>query len=245
MRTMKKITSALLVFVMLLSMLCSCELIGGKDPAELVNEAEKVLSEQPYAMDMAIEYSSDDADMQAVIDKLGHPTIKVEVDGVDFYEEGKADPWNGVTYAKVGQTLYTERNDEGTITVTSEPCTIEEKMILAEKLGSAANIGINDFESVKAQSFNGVSVITCTEIKDAALDVLVDSLTEQLASLNAFVNIKDVTLAMQITDGRYDTILLNCNYVITVGDDVYTLNMSYASKFDYEREVLISAPVVE
>ena len=89
------------------------------------------------------------------------------------------------------------------------------------------------------------SVITCTEIKDAALNALVASLTEQLASLNAFVNIKDVTLAMQITDGRYDTILLNCNYVITVGDDVYTLNMSYASKFDYEREVLISAPVVE
>jgi hypothetical protein len=199
-------------------------------------------------MDMAIEYSSDDADMQAVIDKLGHPTIKVEVDGVDFkiaMSYKYAGLRSGVTYAKVGQTLYTERNDEGTITVTSEPCTIEEKMILAEKLGSAANIGINDFASVKAQSFNGVSVITCTEIKDAALNVLVDSLTEQLASLNAFVNIKDVTLAMQITDGRYDTTLLNCNYVITVGDDVYTLNMSYASKFDYEREVLISAPVVE
>ena len=247
MRTIKKITSVILVAAMLLLALCSCDLIGGKDPSELVKDAETVLASEPYAMNMAIKYTSEDAGMQAVIDGMSTPTVKVDVDGSDFmiamsykYQGLRS----GVTYTRIGETLYTERNDEGTITVTEEAYTIEENLALAEKLGTASNIGINDFASVSAKSFNGVSVISCTEIKDAALNVLVESLTEQLASLDAFVAIKDVTLAIQITDGRYETIILSCDYVISVDDNVYNLNMQYATEFDYDKEIVITAPVV-
>ena len=246
MRTIKKIISVLLLAAMLLSAFCSCDLIGGKDPAELIKNAESALKEAPYAMDMAIQFTSDDAGMQSVIDGMSTPTVKVEVDGSDFkiaMSYKYAGLRSGVTYVRIGDTLYTERNDEGTITVTEETYGIDKKLELAEKLGTASNIGIGDFASVKAQGFNGVDVITCTEIKDAALDALVASLTEQLSSLNAFVAIKDTTLVIQIIDGKYDSLLLSCQYVITVGENVYTLNMTYATKFDYTREVAISTPV--
>ena len=77
MRTMKKITSVLLVTVILISALCSCELIGGKDAGELVSEAEAVLSSHPYTIDMVMNYSTDNADMQAVLDIMSKPTVKV------------------------------------------------------------------------------------------------------------------------------------------------------------------------
>ena len=85
-------------------------------------------------------------------------------------------------------------------------------------------------------------MITCTEIKDEPLNVLVDSLSEQLGG-EVFVAIKDANLSIQLTDGLYDKTLLTCDYVLSVDDEVYTVTMTYASRFSYGEVEEITAPI--
>lgn len=243
MRTMKKITSVLLVLAMLTACLCSCDLIGGKDPGELIAAAEAELRLAPYSINMNIKYESADEGMKAAIEAFSAPVIKTEVDGDDFKitmsfkNDGIK---SGLIYTCVDGVLYTELNDGGHVsTSTTEGA---DMAAITEALGAHAGISTDDFNTVKTQSRGNVSVITCTEIKDEPLDALVSSLTEQLADIEALVNIKDVVLAMQFTDGKYDVTILTCSYVITVGSEVYNLTMTYTSKFNYEAEVEISAP---
>lgn len=244
MRTMKKIISMLLVFSILTVALCSCDIIG-KNPEKLIEEAEMALKEKAYTVEMAIQYTSEDEKMSEAISAFTNPSIVIESDGesfritMSFDKDGRK---NGVKYTYTDGILYTELNKLGEITNTKEKISEADRKELAESLGQAAGISVEDFQSVDAKSFNGVSVITCTEIKDEPLCVLVDSLSEQLGG-EVFVAIKDVNLSIQLTDGLYDKTLLTCDYVLSLDDEVYTVTMTYAARFSYGEVEEITAPV--
>ena len=249
MRTIKKAISLLLVLAMLGAFICSCDLVA-KDPVELVSEADLVLQEKAYTMNMVIKYESEDEGMKAAIDSFSNPTIKTEVSGdafrisMTFDKEGTK---NGVTYTYVDSVLYTELSDfEFGVkkTETVEDFDSSDRDELLEALGAGATISIDDFETLSTKSRGDVSVITCTDIKDEPLSKLVSVLDERLAYLDAVVAIKNVTLAIQINDGAYEATVLTCEYVITTPDAVYTLNMTYAAKFTYGDVNEITAPEI-
>ena len=244
MRTLKSIISLLLVLALLTACLSSCDIIG-KDPEKLVAEAEEALKDKTYTIDLVIKYSSEQEGMKDAIDAFTSPKIKTEVRGDAFriamsFEKDGLD--NGVTHTYVDGKLYTELSDTGINTNTVTELDEADRLELTEKLGAGAAIGIDDFSEVSAKSLGGVSVITCTEIKDEALDVLVKDLEERLDALDAFVAIKNVTLAIQITDGLYELTLLTCEYNVMIAEEVYTLTMTYASKFTYGDVAEITAP---
>lgn len=241
MRTIKKITSLLLVLSIFGMILCSCDLLGA-DPEKLVAEADLALNEKSYTMDMVIKYDSEG--MKDAVDAFTSPKIKTTVNGDSFkiamtFEKDGVD--NGVTYTYVDGTLYTELTELGVTTSSKSTVSEANRAKLTEKLGAGATLSIDDFSTLDTQSRGGVSVITCTEIKDEALDALVKALDDQL-ELDATVAIKDVTLAIQITDGLYEVTLLTCDYVITTDTEVYTLTMTYAAQFKYGEVDEIKAP---
>ena len=55
----------------------------------------------------------------------------------------------------------------------------ERRAELTESLGAGATLSIDDFNTVDAKSRGGVSVITCTEIKDEPRNTLVEALENQ------------------------------------------------------------------
>ena len=242
MRTTKRIISALLVISLFAIALSSCGLFG--DPAELVAEADAALDEKAYTVRTVVQYDSTDAEMQEAIAAFTNPVMLTEVNGDSFrismlFEKDGRE--NGVIYTYVDGVLYTELDELGTTTKTSEAVTDLDKNELRAQLGAGASLSVDDFENAKAITTNGESLITCTDIKDEPLDALVESLASQMPE-DTVVAIKDVGLAITISDGVYTYLLLTCSYVITTSDAVYTLNMTYASEFTYGDVDEIIAP---
>lgn len=244
MKTTKRIISALLIAVVLLTSLCSCYLLEG-NPTELVALAEEALAYKTYTVESQIKYTSSDEKMQAALNAFSDVTALTEVNGdsfritMSFEKDGRE---NGVLYTYVDGTLYTELSELGVTTKTSKVVTDTDKSEILSTLGEGASIGIEDFETVKALTADGATAITCTSIKDAPLNKLVFALEDQLTELDATVAIKDVVLIIGISGGLYDYSILTCEYVITTPDNVYTLTMNYRSDFTYTNVGEIVAP---
>ena len=178
--------------------------------------------------------------MQEAISAFTSTTILTEVDGesfritMTFEKDGRE---NGVICTYVDGVLYTVNDELGVTTKLAQPVTDLDK----DEITGAAGVSAGDFTTVKAKTTDGVSVITCTDIKDEALDRLVDELARQLDS-ETVVAIKDVALDINLKNAMYDTATLKCDYVIITSDAVYTVTMTYESKFTYGNVEKIIAP---
>lgn len=244
MKSLRKHLSLLLVLVIVISGMTSCT----KHAGQLIEDAEALCGMTPYTVDMQIKYESADAELGAVIDSFSAPWIKLSVDGddmrarMDIKKDGEA---AYIAYTVKDGDLYTEISAGGDVTVTKREKDEIDSETLVSEFGFGAGIGYDDFEKAEVNNAIKKQVILCTEIKDEPLEALVASLENVLSDMEAVVAIKDVNLAIQITDGRYDITILTVNYVITTPDDVYTLAMILTAQFDYEKEVNIVPPTVE
>lgn len=246
--TLKKLISAVIVFALVLCAFTSCNLLGGKKEQkaqELVAEAEAALKNQPYSIDMKVKYTSNDEGMKDALSFFADPEIKVVVNGGDFkigMELMKGGLSEYHTYTLIGGKLYSEYQygdyrscDEleyGAGTVDA----------IKSTLGAGANVSEEDFKSLSVDVSDDLTVVTYTEISDEALNKLVAFLQMQLTDANSLVTIKNVSLVVEIVDGKYDLTALKCEYHITTIDSVYTLNMTFTSKFNYEGDFTVTAP---
>ena len=243
MRTMKRILSAVLIFSLLAVMLTSCDLFV--KPDGYIAEAEAALKDKAYTVETTIVYTSEDAAMSEAIEAFTSPVILTEVNGNDFritmtFEKDGRE--NGVIYTYKDGTLYTVLDELGVTTKTSEVVTVLDQKDINDRLGQAVSIGAEDFENVKAASVSGVTMITCSDIKDEPLDALVRELSLSFSD-DTVVAIKDAGLVIDIVDGLYSGMLFSCKYVITTPDAVYTLDMVYTSIFTYGDVDEIVAPI--
>ena len=246
--TLKKLISAVIVFALVLCTLTSCDLFGGKSEEkaeELVAEAEAALKNQPYSIDMKVKYASNDEGMKNALSFFADPEIKVVVNGGDFkigMELMKGGLSEYYTYTLFGGKLYSEYQ-YGDYRSCNEleygAGTVE---AIRSTLGAGANVSEEDFKSLSVNTSADVTVVTYTEINDEALSKLVAFLQEQLTDANALVTIKNVSLVVEIVDGKYDVTALECEYHITTIDSVYTLKMTFTAKFNYEGDFTIAAP---
>ena len=246
MRKLTKIFSVFLVLALLVTSLASCN--QEKKIGKLTDRADEALTEQPYAVDVKIEYRADDADMLAALEAFSAPSIKVNVDGDKFkarMEMTHGSDENHVTYTFVDGVLYTEWREGGTTVNDSRNFSDEDKAALRDSFGEGANIGTEDFDEISLESAGKVDVITCTKIKDEPLDALIAAIEEQLAAFDADVAIKDATLKIEIDSDKYNVIIFTCEYFITTSGDSYSLTMTYSCKFNYTKELEILAPAFE
>ena len=249
MKSMIRLTSVALIIVLFASCLFSCEMILGKNPTKVLEQADKALDSAPYTALMGIDYSSEDEKMAEAIEHLSTPAIKMCVDGGDFTAE-MSHKLNGMDasykYTVIGGMIYYDSCVEGTDsnTVIKQKAVYTESMRdgIISRFGAGANLRADDFENVAAVGMNGVVIVTCTDIKDAALMGVVDMLERDLSDIGATVAIKDASLTLQIEDGKYTVSLFVCSYVIATDTDVYELTLTHGTQFDYESQVKISIP---
>ena len=242
MKNLKSCLSLILVMTMLLLCFTSC---GKKDAGELISTAEAKLSEAPYTMNMKITYESEDPATSEAIGAFSVPVLTIAVNGTDFdahMEMGKGDLTGYIDYVYVDGVLYTEVCDGTYTSKSNENVSEMDTSGIKSALGASVSIGYSDFKSTSVISSGGIDIITCTDLNVEALDLLVRELTAQLKSLGAFVMIENVSLVIEIADGRYHATALVCQYVITVGEEIYEFDMTYTAEFDYESEVSVTAP---
>ena len=239
----RKIIGAVLVLALFICSFASCQ----KKSEDVLEKADKALENTAYAVDVRLEYSSEDEDVKAAIDSFSKPSMKIYVDGDKF--QGRMDiklngEKNHITYTYVDGVLYTEWRENGKTVQNSETLGDADKSVIAESYGAGANVSTDDFESVSIETSGKMSVITCETIKDDALIALVNSLKSELAlaGFNANVALKNAKLEIEVNDGKYNITILTCLYYITTPVDTYSIEMKYTCRFDYDAEFEIAAP---
>ena len=249
MRNVKRLISVLLILATLTCCLASCN--KGKKNSNLIESAEAALNEAPYAMDIVVQYTSDNAAMALVIDGFSKPTMKINVDGDKF--KARLDLVNGeaksyISHTFVDGVLYTEWQENGVTNQEITEYTETDKATLNMVLGENAGIGPEDFEEIETKSVSGLSKVTCSKIKREALEALIASLESDFAALgfvvdvNIDVAIKDATLELEIEDGKYNAAILTCLYYVTTAEGSYSVTMTHSTRYTYTKELEIIAP---
>ena len=244
-----RLTSFILIISIMACCLLSCDLIFGKDPKVSVEKAEAALSSAPYTVEMAIKYESTNQTVVDAIKCLETPVIKLEVDG-DNLRAAMSMSLDGkilrATYTIFDGTVYRygyEKIGENE-TVTKEKCASTDNLFkeAISSLGEGANLRYDDFEEAKERVVDGVSLITCTKIKDEALTGVCAMMEDSLSGLDATVGVNNASLVIQIENGKYKATVFTCTYVVTTSTDVYTISMTFAAQFKYDEAVKITAP---
>lgn len=249
MKTVIRTAAFIVALSLMVSCLFSCDFIFGKDPTEVISGAEAALKQAPYTVNMGILFESEDNAMKAAIEKFASPVMKLKVDGDDLsvtmsldLDGRKAES----TYTLLDGVIYIRNYEEGADGISDEKMkstyTEEIKAEILKELGDGANVRFDDFNESVARTIDGTTVVTCKDIKSDALKGVVDLLKSRLMSINAAVAVRDANLDIQIKDGKYEVTIFKCTYVITTETEVYTINMTYASEFDYASEVNVTAP---
>ena len=239
----KRILGLLLVLAALTSVFASCEKAAA--PGTLIADAEAALKTAPYTVISTVEYASPDEDLSAIIASFSIPAIRVGVDGDKFnaymyIKSGEKD--NYVNYTYVDETLYVEWYENGQTYTEKKAFTDKERDEIVFTLGSGVNISIDDFNDVSSKKKDGVDTIYCKKIKGQSLGGLIAMLEENLSAVDAKVDVKDAALTVNVTDGKYSSTSLTCEYYVTTELGCYVINMTYNTRFDYESGVSISAP---
>ena len=243
MRHLRRIIGLTLVLALAVCSFASCN----KKQEKLTSAADEYLGANAYSVDVRVKYTSEDEAMATAISKISGTTAKISVDGdklsaIMYLKNG--DTQNYAQFTFIDGTLYTEFSEGGKVSESTKTYTDEDKAALREALGAGATISYDDFEEVEVDTVKKVSVISCENIKSEAIDALTAPLKAQLETVfeSAEVSVYTVTLDIEIEDGRYNVIILNCEYFITTPTNSYTINMEYSMKFDYVSAVEITAP---
>lgn len=242
----RKIIGAILVFALAVCALTSCDVIMGGKPEKLVASADEFLKTNPYTVDVRVTYESDDENMASAIASFTGPSMQIKVNGDDFsvimYLKN-GDTQNFTQFVFSGGYVYIQSSDGGK--VMESVAGPEEVAAVRESLGAGANVTYEDFEEVDTNGIGKVHVINCTKIKADAIASLTEPLAEMLevAFENVEVTVHTVSLSIEIEDGKYNVIILDCEYFITTPTDSYSIEMQYSMKFGYDEAVEITPPV--
>lgn len=242
MQMTKRLICTVIVFALMVCCLASCDLFGSTDPLELVDEADQYLEENAYSMTISVTYSSEDEALKDAIKKMGKITMDIKVDGESFE---LVDTSNGdtVTYTLVDGILYLA---DGAGETDEIEFTDDTKEALIELCGGGVMLTTDDFETHETSEPNDKTLVVCTDLVDDTLDSMVADLADQFEEygIEATVAIKDAKLSVQVADGKHDVTMFECLYFITVGEESYSLNMTYHAKYNYD-DVVITAPDAE
>lgn len=240
-----KIVSLMLVAVLALTCLASCEMFA----ASAVKKADKALAQAPYTVNVAMEFSSDDKDINEAFSTMEAMDISIAVDGKNSLIEMAMNMDSvsmDIDYTIIENTLYLKT----AMTLLGKTQTVKYQSTITEDdrdelLGTAnaaSEVGFDDFSEIAMENKDGSKVITCTGLSKDETDDLEEMIADQLESIKAKVTVKNVKYIITIKDGKYEKIELLCDYEIVAGDESYEIGMKSTMTYDYESKVEISAP---
>ena len=236
-------TKRLTALFLLVMVLCGCL-------ASCINPNQGGNSQtDKYVASIRIKYATNDDKMKAAVDAIGAPTAALSVVGEDIRLVTNA-AVNSVSvsneYIYIGGTLYNEKSvTVGDKSITERKCATmnqDQRASLISKAGPGADIGIDDFLSQDKTSSGNLETYVCTDITDESRESLCAVFSEQFGGLNAIVRISDVSYQLEIIDGRNNSSVLSCNFVITMDGVDHEVTMHLYYDYDYDAKIDISAP---
>ena len=252
MKNIKRILALLLITAIALTCLVSCE----KTPEELVKAADEALLKRAYTVDIDMDFSSDNPEMNEAFKSMNDMDIEMAVNGDDMKLDmdlsmsvmGISMAMNS-SYVMIDNTLYLKMavSSGGYSQNIKNKATLTEENIadFKEDAGVAYDVSSLDFENISMELVEDSFIITCDGIKADATEKLTDMISDQLEGSNAECAIENVKLVIEIEEGKYDTTTLSCDYKITVEGETYSVHMNSEMEYDYaelDEPIVISAP---
>ncbi len=103
-------------------------------------------------------------------------------------------------------------------------------------------VDYSQFSELTAEKIEDGIVITCTGITDIGKKVLNDQIAESLEAMEGSAEINDFTYSITLKDGKYESMSLSCDYVVSVEDSRFLLKLNIGASFDYENVADILPP---
>lgn len=214
------------------------------DNTEDEGDKPAVVDPQKYEAKVRIVFASNDEKIKSALDaissssvicrhgKLASVVTESETDSIKI--SNKYTIADGVIYHSLSA-----RTAE--YTVTQLKCADfhdTDRYILSLNMGPGADITADDFEKVEIKGANYV----CQDMKAETKEDIAADLTERLAAIGATVVVKSASYNLTKT-GELDTsAILSCNLEITLDGVVYEVTMRTYTDYNYEADVVITAP---
>lgn len=247
---LKRTLSFALTLALVLCMLASCELLGIKDAAGIIDAADKAAESIDYTVNTSVVFTSDDEDMKAVISSLGEISMSFAKKGHGSRSKVSVNLDGALTEKEYlissGVLYYTHTRTEGETEVSSVKQKVllntEEKKAITEDVGMKAPLSYADFDSVKVESSGNVDLLTCEGIKAESMADMIKLLESNLGIENSVVKITDAQLVVRLVDGNYNGEYISICYTVEIGEVSYEVRMQLSREYDVTTAVDVSAP---
>lgn len=232
-----KFTALLLLISILTLVFAAC---SDKTAEEMIDEADEILSDSAYSIDVDVSYVCGD-EVKDIFDQLGAAEIGVYVDGGKMRIEnetvinyGEGDVVIDTQYVMVDGVVYADLkyNLDGYDRLSQAKAYVSDsqKDELFKKQSVACGITADDFTDVSKSEDD---VIICTGAKDDVLSELEYILIYQLEGASDTVAIKSATLTIELDDGKYGTVSLNCTFDVRIMGSLYSVTMNVEMEYNY------------
>lgn len=237
-KIMKTKFTALLLLLSILTL--SFNACSDKTVEEMIDEADEILLDSAYSIDVDVSYVCDD-DVKDIFDQLGAAEIGVYVDGGKMRIEnktvinyGEGDVVFDTQYVMVDGVVYADLKYSlgGYDSLSQAKAYISEDQRdqLFRKQSVACGITADDFTDVYKSEDD---VIICTGASDNGLSELEHILIYQLEGAADTVAVKNATLTIELDDGKYGTVSLNCAFDVQIMGSLYSVTMNVEMEYNY------------
>ena len=244
-----RIISIILSLVLILSLLTSCS----GTPEALVANADKKLEKKPYTVEIEIDYYSSSNVVAGIFEQLERLDSTVYVDGKDIKAVSDLSINDGdvenrflnVYTVKDGTVyLYTEYHTGEYKQEFKNKAEIDEEntQLLMNDIFIVGDISVADFSTVALEKRDNGKIIVCTGVSESRLIALEKALAKQMESTSEGIKANKVEMTVEIDGGKYDTITVKCDYIVTIQGGKYPVSMSVELEFDYDEKFDITSP---
>ena len=227
---MKKIISAILTLVTVLAMLASCG-GGAKTPEQLLDEADTKLASSTYKATMDMNFSTDNSEVNAILQQMNLDTV-IYFDGDNY-----STTMMGAEMIFADDVVYISMNGQK----MKQTLTEEQAAQLKGESSVTADFNNDMFESIELSEANGKQTITCTNLKDSAVEDILAQV-EGVYDEGAEVTIGDVKLVVVLKDGAYESMSMEVSYNMTVMGQSISLDFDMNLVIDASAGKTITAP---
>lgn len=246
----RRISALLLALALAVTMLASCDIIGGNvTDEEILLAAAEALDGASYEATSTTSFEAKAEELADKIEGISDSGITYSRKGSDFKARMSVlvgDVEVKRTYTAKDGVLYAESIADiaGEQTVIKKKAELEESELAAvlAELGSGAELDYLDFAKLSRSGGAKNCTITCTDVKAESVRGAEAVLGAALVGADMELTISGATLTVEIKDGKYDTVTLSYACQVETENGIYNMTATLKTEYNYTAEVEITAP---
>lgn len=242
---MKKLIVLVMILALTCGLLSSC--IGGAEPTAeaLVSNAEEALAEAPYTLTMKMNFACDNEEVNEILSAM-NMEIPVTVDGKNLamdIEMSMMGESVSATATVVDMVMYYDINVAGQ-SIKMKATMNEEQYneFMAEQGVMNMMVKPEDFGSLTVEKKDGKNHIACGAITAEGLEKINGVVAGSLGEDGATAEFDNIAYEIVLNDGKYESMVLDCDYSVTVGGVTCNIDFSISAEYTYEGVAKVVAP---